>query len=249
MRSTRWLAGVLTATLLTALPAARAADGRGPTKPAVGECRRLSVAQAGGSTDTSAPISCAQTHNDRVVAVPHLPQGVSWSDLDTDHKVVKTAVALCTPPLRKALGQTGRVRARTAYTFLFFVPTAHQQAKGARWLRCDLVLTHGTKLAALPTDDEPALTDATPSDNVARCLGGADLLTTPCGFAHAYRATGTFVVARKAYPGRAALLRLGRSKCPAVVSTDTNFRFTWSPKLVWNLVHDHVVVCYSKTRH
>jgi Septum formation len=248
MRSTPWLAGLLAAGLIT-LPAAHAA-GRAvaAAKPAVGECRKLTAAQAAGGSDSSAPIPCSDTHNDRVIAVPRLPQGLSWSDLDTEHKVVKTGVKLCTPPFRTALGQTGRVRDRTAYSYLFFAPTAHQQAHGARWLRCDLVLVHGKKLAALPTDDEPALTDATPPDKVARCLGGADLLTTPCAFAHVYRSTGTFVVARQAYPGRAALLRLGRAKCPAVVTTDTNFRFTWSPKLVWNLVHDHVVVCYSHTK-
>ncbi len=249
MRSTPWLAGLLAAGLLTTLPVTQAAGGvAAAAKPAVGECRKLTAAQAAGASDTSAPIPCSGTHNDRVIAVPRLPKGVSWSDLDTDHKVVRTGVKLCTSPYRTALGQTGRVRDRTAYSFLFFAPTTDQQARGARWLRCDLVLVHGKKLAALPTDDEPALTGPTPPDRVARCLGGADLLTTPCAFAHSYRATGTFVVARHDYPGRAALLRLGRSKCPAMVSTDTNFRFTWAPKLVWNLVHDHVVVCYSHTK-
>jgi hypothetical protein len=246
MRSTRWLAGLLSAGLLTVLPAAHA-SGRAPAaaKPAVGECRRLTPAEAAGGSDSSTPIPCSQTHNDRVIAVRRLPKGVSWSDLDTQHKVVKAGVGLCTRPFRTALGQTGRVRDRTAYSYLFFAPTAHQRAQGARWLRCDLVLVHGKKLAALPTDEEPALNGVHPPDSVARCLGGTDLLTTPCAFTHAYRSTGTFVVGQRAYPGRAALLRLGRSKCPAVVSTDTNYRFTWSPKLVWDLVHDHVVVCYS----
>lgn len=248
MHHARWLAGPVVAALLTALPAAHGAGvGTAAAKPVVGECRKLSSASAAGASDSSAPIPCSGAHNDRVIAVPTLPRGVSWSDLDTHAKVVKTGVQLCTPPYRTALGQNGRVRDRTAYTYLFFAPTAHQQARGARWLRCDLVLAHGKKLAGLPTDQEPALTDSSPPDQVARCLGGADLLTTPCVFAHSYRSTGTFVVARQTYPGRAALLRLGRSKCPRVVSTDTNFRFTWSPKLVWDLVHDHVVVCYSHT--
>jgi putative regulator of septum formation len=249
MRSTPWLTGLLAVGLLTTLPVAQAAGrAHAAAKPVVGECRKLTAAEAAGSSDRSAPIPCSDSHNDRVIAVPHLPKGVSWSDLDTSHQVVKTGVRLCTSPYRSALGQTGRVRDRTAYSFVFFAPTPHQQSLGARWLRCDLVLVHGKKLAALPTDDEPALTDSTPPDAVARCLGGADLLTTPCAFAHAYRSTGTFVVAQQTYPGRAALLRLGRSRCPAVVSTDTNFRFTWSPKLVWNLVHDHVVVCYSHNK-
>jgi Septum formation len=249
MRSTRWLAGLLAAGLLTTLPAAHATGGRiAAAKPVVGECRKLSAAQADGASDSSTSIACSKRHNDRVIDVPKLPKGVSWSDLDTDYKVTKTGVQLCTPPFRKALGQTRQVRARTAYTFLYFAPTADQQAQGARWLRCDLVLVHGKKLAALPTDQEPALNDVTPPDKVARCLGGAELLTTACAFAHAYRGTGTFVVASKTYPGRAELLRTGRSKCPALVSTDRNFRFTWSPKLVWEHVHDHVVVCYSHTK-
>ena len=173
MRSTRWLAGLLAAGLLTTLPAAQAAGTpAAAAKPVVGECRKLNAAEAAGASDSSTPIPCAETHNDRVIAVRRLPKGVTWGDLDTDHQVVMTGVKLCTPTYRSALGQTGRVRDRTAYSFLFFAPTAQQQAKGARWLRCDLVLVHGKKLAALPTDDEPALTGPTPPDAVARCLGG-----------------------------------------------------------------------------
>lgn len=246
MRSTRWYAGLLAAALLVA-PATVRAAGVAPSKPGVGECRRLSAAQAAGASDTSAAIPCSQTHNDRVIAVPKLPHGVTWSDLDTDAKVLEVGIRLCTPPYRNALGQNDRVRDRTAYSYLFFAPTAGQQAKGARWLRCDLVLTHGAKLAPLPTDKEPALTSATPPDKVARCLGGKDVLTTPCTAGHVYRATGTFVVADKSYPGRKALLHAGRSTCPRLVGTDTDFRFTWSPKPVWQLVGDHVVVCYSHT--
>jgi hypothetical protein len=248
MRTTRWTAGLLTAALLATLPLTSADAASG--KPSVGECRQLTTSQIAAASDTSAPIACSNAHNDRVIAVPNLPTGVSWSDLSTSAKLIATATKLCYPALRHTLGQTDLVRNRSAYTFLFFEPTSRQRNAGARWMRCDLALQQGATYAHLPTDHVPALSGSRLPDKVARCLVAVSgqYLTTPCKAAHVYRATGSFTIAAKRYPGRKQLLSIGRSKCPAMVSTDTSFRFTWNPKPVWNLVHDRVMVCYSHTR-
>jgi hypothetical protein len=254
MRATRWSAVLFTALLggvLAGLPATQAtaearAAAAAPATPTVGECRQLTPQQIQAPTDTTAAIPCSQRHDVRVIAVPTLPSGVQWSDLATARRIYSMAVSLCYSPYRKALGQVDRVRDRTAYTFLYFEPTKRQRAVGARWLRCDLALRHGTGWAALPTDQQPALSDATPSDGVARCLVTSTFLTTTCQARHQYRSTGTFTLTGR-FPGRRALLHAGRSRCPSRVSTDTDFRFTWTPAPVWNLAHDHVVVCYSHT--
>ncbi len=148
MPSRRWTAGLLSAGLLTAgastgLSPAGASPAAAGTRPTVGECRQLTATQVAAPTDTSGPIPCSTAHDDRVIGVPNLPTGVTWADLDTSTKVVHMGVTLCTPPWRSALGQSDRLRDRTAYSFVFFRPTRKQQASGARWLRCDLVLLHG----------------------------------------------------------------------------------------------------------
>ena len=247
MRRPHWLTGTLTLALAAAglLAGATSADAGPLAQPAVGECRNLTAAEAAARTDPTLPISCTKAHDDRVIGVPDLPAGVVWTDL-TDIQIVKQGIKLCTPAFRRTLGQNDNVRDRSAYDFVFFQPTADEIAAGATWIRCDLVLRHGSALAALPTDRTPALSGLPLGNKVARCLKGTNHLTTTCTSKHSYRATGSFSVRSTSFPGRRALVRAGRAKCPSRVNSRF-FLFNWKPKLVWNLVHDRTVVCYTKT--
>jgi hypothetical protein len=242
---TRLLAAAAVALALTAPAYAEGTPARAAT-PSVGECHSLTMAQAEQSSDTSAPVPCSSAHDDRVIAVPDLPSGVSYADLDAVG-VLHTAARLCYPAFRAALGQTDRVRDRSAYTYLFFVPTAAERTAGARWLRCDLTVRHGRTLGDLPTDRVPALATTRIPAKVTRCLAGRDHLVTVCTARHTYRATGSFTVDLKRFPGRKEMARIGRNRCPALVSTDGDFRFSWVPAFAYNLAHDRTVVCYSRT--
>jgi Septum formation len=252
VRSTRPGAGLaVTGLLALALAAAGVlgagspANAGGGGKPTVGECRTLTAAQAAARTDTTAPSGCGTAHDDRVIAVPHLPTGVSWTGL-SDAQIVKQGIKACTPALRTALGQNDKVRDRSAYDLVFFQPTAAQIAAGARWVRCDLVLRRGKTLADLPTDRIPALSGLPLKKRVTRCLKGTHHIVTTCSSTHSYRATGSFTVASTSFPGRTALVRAGRAKCPSRVDS-RSYLFTWKAKVIWNLVHDRTVVCFTKT--
>jgi hypothetical protein len=246
MRRIHVLTGPLTLALAAAglFATATSADAAGG-KPSVGECRNITATEAAARTNTTSPVGCKKAHDDRVIAVPNLPSGVSWTDL-SDRQIIKQGIKACTPALRKTLGQNDKVRDRSAYDFVFFQPTAHQAAAGARWLRCDIVLRHGKRLADLPTDATPALSGLPLDTRVARCLKGPNHITTTCSANHSYRATGSFVVASTSFPGRTALIRAGRAQCPSRV-TSRSFLFVWKPRLIWNLVHDRTVVCFTKT--
>ena len=247
MRRTHWLTGPLTLALAAAglLATTTSADAGTLAKPVVGECRNLTAAEAAARTNTTLPTGCRKAHDDRVIGVPDLPQGVVWTDL-SDTQIVKQGIKLCTPAFRRALGQNDNVRDRSAYDFVFFQPTADEIAVGATWIRCDLILRHAGALGDLPTDQKPALSGLPLSNKVARCLKGTNHLTTTCSSSHSYRATGSFSVRSASFPGRKALIRAGRAKCPSRVNS-RSFLFTWKPKLVWNLIHDRTVVCYTKT--
>jgi hypothetical protein len=243
---TRLLAAVGAAVALTVAAPAHAGDSKAATgKPTVGQCRSLTLAQASAASNTTAPIGCASPHNDRVIAVPHLPKGVTYAELDTAAKLTRVAVRLCYPAFRAALGQNDRVRNSSAYTYLYFQPTAKQRSNGARWLRCDLTLRHAKSLANLPTDRKPALTRSRLPAGVKRCLAGKALLTTTCKASHRYRVAGAVTVDIKRYPGRSRMIKIGRSRCPAITTTDADYRFTWSGKTVWNVARDHTLVCYN----
>ena len=244
---TRLLAAIGAALAVTVTAPVTAGGATAPTgKPAVGECRRLTAAQADAASNPSNPIACSSPHNTRVIAVPTLPKGVAYADIGAA-KLDKIATRLCYPAFRAALGQTNRVRNMSAYGFLYFKPTAQQRAAGARWLRCDLRLRHGTSLATLPTDRKPALRGTQVPAGVRRCLAGKALRITVCEASHRYRAAGAVKVDIKRYPGRAKMVHIGRQRCLAVVTTDADFRFTWSSKTVWNVAHDRTLVCYNRS--
>jgi len=246
---TRLLAAAGAVVALTVTAPAEAGEPRATAaKPAVGQCRNLTMAQASAPSNTTAPIGCKSAHNDRVIAVKSLPKGVTYAELDTAAKVNTMAVRLCYPPFRGALGQNDQVRDRSAYAFLYFVPTAKQRSNGARWMRCDLTLRQGDSLAALPTDRKPALTSTRLRANVKRCLAGKSLVTTTCTSNHRYRAAAAVKIDIKRYPGRKQMIKIGRSRCPGLITTDADFRFTWSGRTVWNVARDHTLVCYNRNR-
>lgn len=165
--------------------------------------------------------------------------GASADDL------ARVTVNACQPALDETLGQSAKIRDRSAYSWAWFMPTTNQRAHGARWFRCDVVLYGGTKLLALPTDSTPALTNP-PAESVARCLTSG-FSTTTCDRAHAFRTTGTFTLHASHYPGEGegAFRKAAVKRCPALVDS-SNFRWTYRSKDAWNL-GDHTVVCFTKT--
>jgi len=238
-------AGAVVALIVTA--PAEAGGARATTgKPSVGQCRTLTLAQASAATNNSPTVRCSSAHNDRVIAVKGLPKGVTYAQLNTHAKMNTMAVRLCYPAFRGALGQSDQVRDRTAYAYLYFVPTAKQRSKGARWLRCDLTLRRGASLAKLPTNRKPALKGTRPPKNVSRCLAGKSLVTTTCTSPHSYRAAAAVKIDIKKYPSRKQMIKIGRSRCPGIITTDADFRFTWSSKTVWTVARDHTLVCYNR---
>ena len=245
VRPTRWGAALLTAVLLTALPASYdATRAAGATRPSKGECRVLTFPQIAAESNSTAPVDCTQAHNDRVIKVADLPAGTTWDGLTTK-QMTKLGVRECVPAYHKALGQNDRVRDSSAYSWIFFAPTKAQRTGGANWIRCDLILLRGSDLEDLPTDKVPALTSQTLADDERRCATGRRHLTTVCSAPHNYRATGAFTVTGR-YPGNSTLGRIALRRCPALVSTPHQFLFTHVSRFTWNHEHDHAVVCLSR---
>jgi hypothetical protein len=212
--------------------------------PSVGECHNMSLKGFYKKSDRSRAVPCSREHTTRVVKVLRLPAGVSW-DASND-KLTRIATRKCRPSWEKTLGGTYKSRDLTSYTSGWFMPTAGQRDRGARWFSCHLALWGGDKsLAPLPTDEVPALGSLPHPDNVAVCLTRS--ARTTCKRNHAWRGTGTFTVDQKKFPGDRALRRAAIRRCPSQVSSD-RFVWTYRSSILWSM-GDHVVVCYSKTRH
>ena len=127
---------------------------------------------------------------------------------------------------------------------MWFVPTPDQQAPGARWLRCDLVLRDGDALLPLPED--PRLGARPWAEDVSRCLAGRDAHVTVCAGPHTFRATDALRVGGRAYRTRRAWILLATDRCRDVVDSRT-YRFAWPTRVGWK-AGDRTLVCYTRTR-
>ena len=141
------LVGMLAAAVGTGAATARAAD---PLvgAPVVGQCHDMSPDELAAASYDDATVDCATTHTATTIAVAELPEGLDLAS----GRLELFALETCFAAQRTALGTTARGVRLTAYDLGWFVPTAEQQAAGARWVRCDLVLGDARELRPLPTD-------------------------------------------------------------------------------------------------
>jgi Septum formation len=211
--------------------------------PTVGTCSTMTAKQANASADHSTPVACTATHTAEVAGVVTLPSGLRWGTASTAD-LFRVVADTCAPAVHRLLGRHAATRDSSAYSYVWFAPTKAQRGKGARWLSCSVVLPRAAALASLPRSTSPFLPSGALPDRVARCLTRS-ALSTPCKVGHLWRATGTFTVAGK-YPGTKVLDRKATRRCVSRVHSPA-FRWTYKDKITWNVGHDHVVVCYSRT--
>ena len=236
--STAVLVGMLAAAVGTGAATAAAADPM-VGAPVVGQCHDMSPDELAAASYDEAPIDCATTHTATTIAVAELPEGLDLAS----GRLERFALETCFAAQRTALGTTARGVRLTAYDLGWFVPTAEQQAAGARWVRCDLVLGDARELRPLPTDVRIGKDRADAS--VARCLAGRAARVTTCTQPHTFRATSALRVDGSRYPARKARDRIGADRCRKAVST-SSYRFGWPAKAAWK-AGDRTLVCYSRT--
>jgi hypothetical protein len=249
---TRTLVAVAATTALTvsAAPGLALGQSDGPDfgAPRVGACSTMTPKQADATADKSTVVPCSQAHTAKVAGVVHLPDRLNYSS--STAKVYKAMVHRCKPTWNELLGRTHAVRDSSAYQLVWFFPTKEQRQHGARWMSCSVVLRQGTKLAKLPTNKAPLLPSGRLGDRIHRCLLATTsvAVTTRCSAEHGWRATGSFVVASKDYPGTKALNRKARTKCASRTNPRKAYRWTYWTKVNWQVGGDHAVICYTKTR-
>ena len=233
----------LTATLTLAPSATAGAEADGPhyQEPTVGQCRNYTYDAMVKESNSTPVTACSNNHTALVIAVPQLPAALNWSS--SFEQLLQATLNTCVPALAQKLGRTAVLRNLAAYNLSFFFPTQTQKDHGARWVRCDLILSGGQALQRLPMDSTPVLPAAPLPKSVAACLVGTNHLYTVCSKTHQYHATGAIVLSG-GYPGTASLNRTARQKCPAKVSTPGNYYYTFSSKESWK-AGDKAITCFS----
>ncbi len=249
---TRTLVAVAATTALTVTAAPGHAgvvtDGPDYGAPTVGDCSTMTPKQADAKTDKSSVVPCSQAHTAKVAGVVHLPGKLDYSS--DPAKLYKAMVKRCKPMWNTMLGRTHAVRDSSAYQLVWFIPTKNQRHHGARWMSCSVVLRQGTHLAELPANKTPLLPSGKLGDGIHRCLLATTSasITTRCKSPHGWRATGSFVIASKKYPGAKAVNRTARTKCASRTTQGKAYRWTYWTRINWQVGGDHAVICYSKTK-
>lgn len=234
------ITGLLAAALTSfAAPSATAAD---PSyqAPAVGQCFAMNVAELNEASYTEAAVDCAAEHTSQVIAVAQLPADLTYESPG----LLRFALETCFPAQRKVLGASKLGLRLTAYNLGYFIPTTDQQAAGARWLRCDLILNAGSKLAPLPGKLKVGTYPF--KNSVSRCLVGREFRVTVCAEKHTFRATAALKVDALRFPSASAWRRIGERRCRGAVRS-SYFRFSWPSKAAWK-AGDRALVCYTQTR-
>lgn len=207
--------------------------------PTVGQCHDLSADEVAAPSHTEAAVDCASPHTATTIAVTVLPDGLAYDS----PRFEQVALGSCFPAQRRALGTSLVAIRLSAFTVGYFSPTPEQQAAGARWLRCDLLLGSPDDPRPLPATLE--LGQLPYAAGVSRCLErGYEL--APCSDPHTFRATGAVRVTGKRYPTRTDWRLIGNRECLGEVTT-RSFRFGWPSRAAWK-AGDRALLCYSRTR-
>ena len=187
-------------------------------------------------------MDCAAEHTSQVIAVAQLPDGLTYEGTAA---LTTFALETCYPAQRKVLGTSQLGVRLTAFNLGYFGPTAEQQAAGARWLRCDLVLGNGDKLLPLPgrlkVGRFPFSTKVVALPGRPR-LPRHRLRQEAHLPRHRPRSRWTQSATRPRRRGSAS----ATERCRGATSSRT-YRFSWPSKLGWK-VGDHTLVCYTQTR-
>lgn len=221
-------------------PAARASDPM-VGAPKVGACTHMNYAELEELTDPGANTPCSATHTGQVELVWQLlPDTPSFPD----PKAIAEAAQGCWWTHREFIGRTQTAMAISTLGGAYFIPSAADQAAGARWFSCYAYnFDRAGKLAPLPAN-HPLLPSPI-TKNVQLCLRGAHHDYIRCTHPHQWKATGA-VELRGRYPGKHRRAMIAARRCPALVTSHRYFP-DFPSRADWKS-GNKILVCYSQTR-
>ena len=217
----------------------KAAPDPGSGAPQIGRCYRLSPTQSLAAVTSSARVSCDSKHTTVIAHVGYVKKAVTAKTPLAKRRAI--GKRLCEPAYRKLAGGTVSDRATSLLTWTMFTPSRDQLARGARWVRCDVLARSGDQLVSLP-DAKPLLGKGVPESlRVCQAETGADV---SCSRPHVYRVEAVYAASGTAYPDPARYTTAARTRCKELLGKDGGY---WQPpsKAGWK-AGDHFVRCLSR---
>ena len=117
-----------------------------PAAPPRGACYPLDVAAALRASSTVARVPCAGPHTSVTVAVGTLDTVVDGRPLAIDSARAQRQIAnRCRAKVDRHVGGSVETQRLSLVQAVWFSPTPTETDRGARWYRCDLVISSGTR--------------------------------------------------------------------------------------------------------
>ena len=170
----------------------------------------MTYAQSRASVAAPGQARCRGPHTTVVSRVVFLPEGVSAATPVARRDAL--GQRYCAPAYRQLVGGTLADRATSLLTWTLFTPSEAQLARGARWLRCEVLARSGNQLVPL-TLGRPLLGKGVPEQlRICQTTTGADV---SCARPHAFRVEAVFRAVGEAYPDATHLHRHRPGPVPA----------------------------------
>lgn len=205
-------------------PSAETADSSKPDKatapsptqtaapaPGADACYQLVAADVDRAHNESTPVPCTSRHTSQTYVVDTLAAATIGDPQDIDgDALLAAAEQRCRSALPEQVGGSAKDRALSRVTFAWFVPSEAEIAKGADWVRCDVVASRDdTDLATLPRSSKDLLAPDEALERWGICARAtaAELQAGKgqrmCAVTHNWRAVSTYRLgdADAAWPG------------------------------------------------
>jgi Septum formation len=208
-------------------------------EPREGACHDLSAVQVSRAHDKRKPVRCRKPHTTQTYYVGRF-ELATFADQTPDTSAVAGYVTpKCTRHFKRWVGGDRVTRLLTRAHPVWFVPTTRDIKRGARWFRCDVVVSATeSRLEKLPRDSEGLLDSASAMDAYGLCSRGSPerrrSKTVTCSRGHTWRAFDVIRVRGKSdrYPSRKRLRKTGeRCQNRARVELDypLEWKYGWQP--------------------
>jgi hypothetical protein len=235
---------------------------RPPAPPPDEACYRLGLVQATRPSNASRPVSCRGPHTAQTIHVGRLDLSPNGRRLGVDSAAVQRQPArVCPVQLRRYVGGTTDVRRRSRLEVVWFLPTAAQADRGARWFRCDAVavasedrllrLALGGRLRNVL--DRPRAPAAYGLCGTAR-PGTRGFERVACALPHSWEAVSTIDLAGGVrYPGTARVRTAGDKACADEVQQlsgqvlELSYGWEWPTRDQW-AAGQHYGYCWAPSR-
>jgi hypothetical protein len=208
-------------------------------KPREGACHDLSARQISRAHDKRQPVRCRKPHTTQTFHVGHFKLNTSTDATPDTSAVAGYVTPKCTRHFKRWVGGDRVTRLLSRVHPVWFVPTTRDIKLGARWYRCDVVVSATeSRLEELPRNTEGLLDSSSAMDEYGLCSRGSPerrhSKTVTCGRHHTWRAFDVIRVRGKSdhHPSRKRLRKTGeRCQNRARVELDypLEWKYGWQP--------------------